>query len=207
VRESTLPSIDTTNSTADSSTTSDPATTTTTQAAGTTTTTVSLQLGDELVFNGDFSGGTTGSLSGWELVSEDSAQTVDRVLESGEEHISFFSPLEEAIPWPEARSTVPFEVEPHTDYRLTVEARSVTKGRLFLALIFLDDDGDEILLRGPGSPVVSRSDWETFDATLESPADATSAYLVMRLAVRPDLSDADSFSVDVNNVSVREVVG
>ena len=180
--------------------------TTTTQPSGTATTTVSLELGDELVFNGDFSDGT-GAPSGWELVSGDSAQTVDQVSESGGKHISFFSPLEEEIPWPEARSTVPFEVAPHTDYRLSVEARSITQGRLFIALVFVDEDGDEILLRGPGSPEVSQSEWDTFAATLESPADAASAYLVMRLAVRPDLSDADAFSVDVNSVSVKEVVG
>ena len=189
-----------------STTESSDSTTTTRQVPGTTTTTLSLDLGEELVFNGDFSDGTE-SPDGWELVSEDSGQTVDQVTESGESHISFFSPLEEEVPWPEARSTVPFDVEPHTDYRLSVEARSVTQGRLFLALVFLDEDGDEILLRGPGSPEISESDWKTIDAILESPVDAASAYVVMRLAVRPDLSDADSFSVDVNSVSIREVVG
>lgn len=206
VDETTLPTVDTTTTTTVDVPTTTPATASTTQPPGTTTTTVSIELGDELLFNGDFSNGS-GSPSGWELVSEDSAQTVDQVSESGENHISFFSPLEEEIPWPEARSTVPFEVEPHTDYRLSVEARSVTEGRLFLALIFLDEDGDEILLRGPGSPEVSQSEWETIAATLESPAEAASAYIVMRLALRPDLSGAEAFSVDVNSVSIREVVG
>ena len=203
----TMADTTTTSTTVDVSTTDSPdSTTTTTQAPGTTTTTLALELGEELVFNGDFSEGTA-SPDGWELVSEDSSQAVDQVTEAGESHISFFSPVEEEIPLPEARSTVPFEVEPHTDYRLSVEARSVTQGRLFLALIFLDEDGDGILLRGPGSPEISESEWKTISATLESPADAASAYLVMRLAARPDLSDADALSVDVNSVSIREVVG
>lgn len=206
--ETTVPTNNTTetSTTIEVSTTGAPETTTTTQPPAPTTTTLALQLGEELVFNGDFTDGT-GSPSGWELISETSSQSVNQIAEAGEKHISFFSPLDEEIPWPEARSTVPFEVEPHTDYRLSVEARSLTEGRLFLALVFLDEDGDEILLRGPGSPEVSQSDWETFAATLESPVDAASAYLVMRLAVRPDLSDAGSFSVDVDSVSIREVVG
>lgn len=204
----TVPTTGTTSTstTIDVSTTDAVETTTTTEPPASTTTTVSFQLGEELVFNGDFSDGT-GSPAGWDLISEEPRQTIDQVSESGEQHISFSSPLEDEIPWPEARSTVPFEVEPHTDYRLSVEARSDTEGRLFLALVFLDEDGDEILLRGPGSPEVSQSDWEMIQATLESPAEAASAYLVMRLAVRPDLSPADTVSVDVNSVSIREVVG
>ena len=203
----TLATVETTTTTTtEVSTTLATVATATTQVQSPTTTTTSVQLGDELVFNGDFSNGE-GSASGWELVVGDVAQTVDLVSESGEEHISFFSPVEKQIPWPEARSTVPFEVEPHTDYRLSVEARSVTQGRLFLALVFLDEDGDEILLRGPGAPEVTGSDWETFEATIESSAGAASAYLVMRLALLPDLSDDDAFSVDVNRVSIREVVG
>lgn len=206
---STNPTGSTTTTVRVSSSTSMPATapsSTITTVPDTTTTTTTPDLGEELVANSDFSSGAN-SPSAWELTPQTASQSVDYVTESGEQHISFFAPLVEDTPWPEARSTVPFDVRPHTDYQLEVEARAVTEGRLFLALIFLDEDGDEILLRGPGSPEISEPDWERVEATLESPAGAAAAYIVMRLAVRPDLTGVDASSVDVNRVSVREVRG
>lgn len=191
---------------AEATTTTSPASSTTTPAPTSTTTTVSIELSDELVPNGDFaSGGLVAE--GWEVSAEGSGQIVDYVTEADDRHISFFGPLVEDAPWPEARLTREFDVEPHTDYLLSVEARTITRGRLFLALVFRDEDGDEILLRGPGVPEVSSSDWARIEAILESPVEAASAYVVMRLPIRPELSDADFFSVDVNSVSVKRVLG
>lgn len=164
-----------------------------------------MELGADLVFNGDFDFGDVVP-SGWQFTVEADGQRLEYVTEGTDHHISFFAPLVEDVPWPEARLIQPFEVAPHRDYRLGVEARTVTQGRLFLALIFLDEDGDQILLRGPGEPEISDSEWETIEATLESPVNAAQAVVVMRLAVRPDLSTASSSSVDVNSVSVREVL-
>lgn len=187
-------------------TTASPDSSTSTSIALSTTTTMSLELGPELVFNSDF---TTGGLTptGWEITAEGPGQEVDYVTGGEEEHLRFFGPLIEEAPWPEAKLAQTFDVEPHTDYRLAVEARTASEGRLFMAMVFLDEEGDEILLRGPGSPEVSEPEWRPLEGVLESPVDAASAYVVMRLAIRPDLAQADSFSVEVNSVSVKEVLG
>lgn len=157
------------------------------------------------MINADFASGD-GAPSAWQLEAPEEGQVVEYVRESGQGHVSLFAAIVEGADWPEARLLEPFEVSRHTDYRVEVEARSLTQGRLLIALVFLDDDGDEILLRGPGSPEIVSSDWITFEGTVESPADAAAAYVVLSLPVSPELTDADSFSVDVNRVSVSELL-
>lgn len=195
-----------------SSTTATISATTTTLSTGTTTartttTTEGVNLGPELVGNGDFSVGIgSGSPTGWELNAPGDGQRADRATESEESHVSFFSPLGGTDQWPEA-SSQPFPVLPHRDYRLMAEGRTFTDGSLFLALVFLDEDGDEILLRGIGSPAIGTSDWTRVEGTIESPATAVSAYVVVGLPVVSEATDGDSLSVDVNMVSVQEVMG
>lgn len=157
--------------------------------------------------NGDFSIVTiSGSLVAWELTAPGENQRSDYVTGAGEAHVRLFTPTTGTESWPEATSE-PFPVRPHTDYRLLAETRTSTHGRLLLALVFLDEDGDEILLRGIGSPAVTRSDWATVEGVIESPAAAASAYAVARLATDPESSENGAQSVDVSRISVQEVLG
>ena len=189
---------------ASSSTTGQPSTTQPPRRS--TTTTTALVSGDELVMNGDFSVGGQFP-DNWEFVTEGQGQSVEYVSESGETYVRFAAPLIEDAPWPEVKSVEPFPVEPHTDYQISLEARSNTTGRLLTALVFLDEDGDEILLRGPGEPEFSGGDWTEIQAVLESPAGAASAHVVLRLALRPETSPADAMAVDVRRVSVVQILG
>lgn len=152
--------------------------------------------------NGDFA---VGSGSGWALTAPGEGQSAELVTEGGETHVSLFAPATPTDTWPEARSQ-PFPVLPHTDYWLRAEARTFTQGRLFLALIFLDEEGDEILLRGIGSPPVESSEWTVVEGSIESSVSAVAAQVVVRLAVL-DGTPADSLAIDVNSVSVQEVLG
>lgn len=127
------------------------------------------------------------------------------MTEGGDTHVSLFAPASQTDVWPEARSQ-PFPVSPHTEYRLQADGRTFTQGRLFLALMFLDEDGDEILLRGIGSPQVEASEWTFVEGSIESSVSAAAAQVVLRLAVL-DGTPADSLAIDVNSVSVREVFG
>lgn len=172
-----------------------------------TTTTQGLSLGQELVGNGDFSAAApTGAPSGWELTALGEGQRVEYETEAGESLIRFLTPLTSTDGWPEATSQ-PFPVLPHTDYRLSAEGRTVTAGRLFLALVFLDEDGSRILMRGIGSPVVARSDWTRAEGTIESPASAASAFVVVGLPVLSETTDEDDLTLEVRKVSVQEVIG
>lgn len=170
-----------------------------------TTTASSRSLSEELVFNPDFGLGDV-TPTGWELVAEGSGQTVDYVVEAGDYHVSFFAPVVAEAPWPEARQVQEFPVTPHTDYVISVEARSVTQGRLYVAVGFRDADGNQILERGPGEPDVVSSDWVTLDGEIESPHDAATGYVILGLALRPEVTSADSIFVDVNSVSVRQIL-
>lgn len=185
-----------------STSTTEPSVTTTTQP---TTTTSSLPLGQQLVINSEFDAGDA-LPSGWQFDAPGEGQTVEYVREAGEGHISLFAPIVDGDGWPQARLAQPFRVTPHTEYLVTAEARTFTQGRLLLALVFLDEDGDEILLRGPGSPEISSSDWSQYGGAIESPVGAAAAFLVLRLPVSPELTDADSYAVDVNRVSVSEIL-
>jgi hypothetical protein len=170
-----------------------------------TTTASSVSLGEELVLNPDFGLGDV-TPTGWELVAEGSGQTVDYVAEAGDHHISFFAPVVEDSPWPEARQVREFPVTPHNDYLISVETRSVTEGRLYVAVGFRDADGDQILERGLGEPEVVSSDWVRVDGEIESPHEAETGYVILGLALRPEVTSADSIFVDVNSVSVREIL-
>lgn len=193
------------------STTTSQLTTTTSAVSSPTTTDVTtssqpLDLGDELVFNGDFAAGSgSGTPAGWELTAPGEGQRAELVTEGGDTHVSLFAPASQTDVWPEARSQ-PFPVSPHTEYRLQADGRTFTQGRLFLALMFLDEDGDEILLRGIGSPQVEASEWTFVEGSIESSVSAAAAQVVLRLAVL-DGTPADSLAIDVNSVSVREVFG
>lgn len=159
----------------------------------------------ELLVNSDFSlGAGADSFVGWELTALGEGQRADHVAESTGSHV--FAGVAETDDWPEARSE-PFPVLPHTDYRLLAEARTFTEGRLFLALVFLDQDRDEIHLRGIGSPPIGTSNWAPVAGVIESPASAASAHAVARLAVVTESSDSNPLSVDVRRISVQEVLG
>lgn len=170
-----------------------------------TTTTTTLDLGEELVFNGAFEAGQDVP-TGWEFVVDGEGQRVEHLVEGEDDYVSLFGPVVEGSPWPEAHQDREFPVEPHTRYALTAEARTATQGRLFLALAFRDENGRDILLRDPGSPTAPVADWGEIGGLLESPSGAATAHVVIQLALRPDLTEAESFSVDVRRVSVRQVL-
>lgn len=186
--------------------TSTTVTPTTTSAPYTSTTVEAIDLGPELVFNGDFSVGDV-IPTGWEFRAESPGQSLDYTTENEVAHISLSGPVEDGVPWPEARLLQDFTVTPHTEYRFAAQVRSPAQGRLFLALGFRDADGGEILMRGPGEPTITESDWSTVEAEVESPHLAASAYVILRLAIRPEVVNVDSLTVDVNQVSVRELLG
>lgn len=188
------------------STTEEPnATTTTANAGPTTTTTAPRSLGEELVFNPAFDLGD-GTPTGWELIAEESGQTVNYVTESGGHHISFFAPVTEGSQWPEARLVREFPVTPHNDYLVTVEVRSSSEGRLYVAVGFRDSDGNEILERGPGEPDITDSDWITVEGEIESPHEAATGYVILALALRPEVTVGDSLFMDIDRVSVKEIL-
>lgn len=179
--------------------------TTTTSAPTTSTTVETVDLGPELVFNGDFMLGDV-IPTGWEFRAESPGQVIDYEAQEDNHHISLSGPVEEGASWPEARLVQEFAVTPHNEYVLSVQARSPTEGRLFLALGFRDGGGNAILIRGPGEPSITSSEWVSIESEIESPHDAASGYVILRLAIRPELVDVDSLSVDVGQVSVREML-
>lgn len=170
------------------------------------TTAPSRDLGAELAFNPDFDLGDVVP-TGWEFVLEGAGQSVEYVAEAGGHHVSFFAPVDADAPWPLVRQVQEFTVTPHTDYVISVEARSITEGRLYVAVGFRDEDGNEILERGPGEPGITESEWTSIEGVVESPHEAATGYLILALAIRPDLTAADSLFVDVNRASVRELLG
>ena len=164
-------------------------------------------LGPELVANGSFENGLSRA-SGWELRSRDDGQVAEWL--TGDEvvgrYLSISAPVVIEASWPQAAMTTEFQVQPGTQYFLSMNTRSDDLGLLVPIVWFNDASGDPIEGRGPGVWTVTSSDWTREEFQLVSSAGAVTAFIHVRLALDDEMTNEPTLSVAVDDVSLREVL-
>lgn len=184
------------------------ATTAAPATATTTTSTTVVALGPELLTNGGLDDGEA-IPTGWEFLTKEPDQVVAWLTEeaSGGRYVAMSAPLREDAGWPSVSTTLEFAVSPGTAYLVTFDARTDTEGLLSVSMAFHDDEGTFFIAMSPPRLTVSSGDWSPMKGELTAPDGAVNARLIFYLSLDTQLSEEDAQSVDVDNVSVREVLG